>query len=379
MKKALILHFQNHRSEPRVRREISALLGRYEVSALGYEDGEMEGVRFFKIQKPRWNLKMRLIQRFWLLLRRFERVYWSLPQVKETAKVLQKERFDLIIAHDSETIPVALRYAQGAKVIANMHEYAPREFESYFWWKFYFAPYKAYLCATYLPKVDHCFTVSPGIAREYEENYGVKCDVIMSLPSALPLEPTTPANDTIRLIHHGVASMDRRIEGMIEMMDHVDSRFSLDLMLVPTNQSDYFQKLQAMAQSRPKVRIIPPVAFEEIVPFISRYDMGLYILAPSGFNTIHALPNKFFEFIQARLAIAVAPSPEMARIVEQEKLGIIAQDFKPQSMAKALNSLAPEALQCFKENAHKVAPLYSAEENGKRLRGIVSRVLGGES
>jgi hypothetical protein len=29
-----------------------------------------------------------------------------------------------------------------------------------------------------------------------------------------------------------------------------------------------------------------------------------------------ALPNKFFEFIQARLAVAIWPSPEMSKITK---------------------------------------------------------------
>ena len=55
----------------------------------------------------------------------------------------------------------------------------------------------------------------------------------------------------------------------------------------------------------------------EIVDTIAEYDIGLFILSPINFNYYHALPNKLFEFIQARLAIAVSPSPEMARIVHR--------------------------------------------------------------
>ncbi len=181
MKKILIFHFHSHLTQPRARREYEALVDSYEVYGMGYEANKM-AAKFFTLNKPKWTLKMRLIQRFWLLFRAHERVYWNLPQVKEAGEILTHEKFDVIIAHDAETIPVALKYAKGAKIIANMHEYAPREFESYFWWKIYFAPYKSYLCRAYLPKVAHVFVVSNGILREYEKNFGIKCEIMMNLP-----------------------------------------------------------------------------------------------------------------------------------------------------------------------------------------------------
>ena len=162
---------------------------------------------------------------------------------------------------------------------------------------------------------------------------------------------------------------------MIETMDYVDSRFHLDLMLVPNHQHEYFDKLQVMTQTRKNVRIIPPVPFEEIIPFTSRYDIGFYILKPANFNHLYALPNKFFEFIQARLMIAISPNPEMARLVRQYNLGIIAKDFSPQEMAKSLNSLSKEQILQYKENVNKAAKILNAEKEGEKLLNIIEEVL----
>ena len=172
-----------------------------------------------------------------------------------------------------------------------------------------------------------------------------------------------------------MASPERGIEVMIETMDSVDSRFHLDLMLVPNHQHEYFDKLQAMTQTRKNVRIIPPVPFEEIIPFTSQYDIGFYILKPANFNHLYALPNKFFEFIQARLMIAISPNPEMARLVRQYNLGIIAKDFSPQEMAKSLNALTKEQILQYKENANKTAKILNAEKEGEKLLNIIEEVL----
>ncbi|WP_415578445.1 glycosyltransferase, partial [Helicobacter burdigaliensis] len=167
MQSVLIFHFHSHITQPRVRREYDFLLQNYKVSGLGYVDCNREGVKFYQINKPKWTFKMKFIQRIWLLLRRYEKVYWDLPQVKDAEEILKQNSFDIIIAHNEETLPLVLKYRKNSKIIANMHEYSPREFENYFWWKFYFAPYKHYLCKTYLPKVDYMYTVCEGIAEEY--------------------------------------------------------------------------------------------------------------------------------------------------------------------------------------------------------------------
>jgi hypothetical protein len=113
--------------------------------------------------------------------------------------------------------------------------------------------------------------------------------------------------------------------------------------------------------------LIPPVATDEIVPFISQYDMGIYLLEPNNFNNKHALPNKFFEFIQARLAIAIGPSPEMAKIVSNYKLGKVSPDFESQSLANTINSMGPDEIIGFKQNSDKAALVFNAKYNLEKV------------
>ena len=147
-----------------------------------------------------------------------------------------------------------------------------------------------------------------------------------------------------------------------------------DTLLHNYNQ-EYLQQLEQMVKTRKNVRIITPVPFEEIIPFTSQYDIGFYILKPANFNHLYALPNKFFEFIQARLMIAISPNPEMARLVKQYNLGIIAKDFSPQEMAKSLNALTKEQILQYKENANKTAKILNAEKEGEKLLKILEEVL----
>jgi glycosyltransferase involved in cell wall biosynthesis len=134
---------------------------------------------------------------------------------------------------------------------------------------------------------------------------------------------------------------------------------------------DYIESLKRMAAPLPNIKFLPPIGTKEIASFTNQFDVGIYSLPPSNFNNEHALPNKFFEYIQARLAIVIGPSPEMARLVRQYELGVIAEDFSPRSMAEAIRGLTVESIDRFKANASKHAYELSAEKNRELFLRLV--------
>lgn len=206
MKKILILHFHHH-NDPRARREYDILSSKYHMSGLGY--GISRKFDFIIVSKPKWTFKMKLIQRFWLLLRCYERVYWNLPQVKEAEEKLKDKEFDVIIAHNEESIPLALKYKK-CKSHCRYARVCSKRIWAFFLVEILFAPYKYYLCQTYLPQADYVYSVSQGIAEEYTKNYGIKCDVITSAayyfappPHYLPIpKKQNKSNSFITEWHH---------------------------------------------------------------------------------------------------------------------------------------------------------------------------------
>jgi hypothetical protein len=139
---------------------------------------------------------------------------------------------------------------------------------------------------------------------------------------------------------------------MIDAVALAESRtpggMTLDLVLAPGDPS-YIVELDARAAAAGgAVRVLPPVPFDEIVPVLTGYDVGIFVCPPTTFNLLHALPNKLFEFVQARLGIVVGPSPEMARIVREHGLGVVADGFTVEDTARALSELRPERVASFK-------------------------------
>jgi hypothetical protein len=312
-----------------------------------------------------------------LKIKRFEQYYWSTPKTKNALVKLNNIKFDLIIANDSDTLPLAakLAYQNKAKLIFDAHEYEPRHFDDRWLFRFFFQKYRDYLFREYLPKVDAMTVVCEGISQEYEKVYGYKSSVLTNAPFYQDLEPSSVDTKTIKMVHHGGINPSRKIENMIYLMDLLDERFSLDLMLMP-NQPKYLAKLKKLVSGNSRIQFREPVAMLDIAKTINKYDIGLYLLSPRSFNQCMALPNKLFEFIQARLAVAIWPSPEMARLVQETQCGIVAESFTIEAMAEKLNNFSIEDLQTFKQNSHKAASKYCAENNRQLLLSLVEDLIG---
>jgi hypothetical protein len=279
----------------------------------------------------------------------------------------------VIIANDLSSLPLALKLAKGKPVIYDAHEYTPGEYEDQFLWRILFGRYTRHFCQRYLPQTNSMLTVCQGIADEYARHYGVRPQVVHNAPYNQRLTPSPTEEGTIRMIHHGVASSARQLEVMIEMMSFLDHRFTLDLMLIEVEPA-YMKCLRDKARHDIRIRFIEPVPMTQICASINAYDVGLYLLPPHNFNHRHALPNKFFEFVQACLVVAVGPSPEMASLVHKHSCGIVASSFEPKALAEALSALDADRVREIKEASHRAAQLLCFEEDGRVIKAQVERL-----
>lgn len=335
---AAVLSFSPLHSDARVQRQIRALASVCRVTAMGWTDPCIDGVRFVDVRRKPLTILQNVRKALMLQTRRFEAVYRSDESARKSADALRRHDYTLIVANDIDTLPVALMYRGVAKVLFDAHEYAPRQFESWFLWRFFMQEYKTYLCRTRIPNVDAMTTVGPTIANEFRRSFGIQPSVVLNAPRYHTSPYAPHSGDTIRLVHHGDALRLRRLDLMIDAMAHLDDRFMLDFMLIP-NSSGYLRELKKRASSNPRITFLSPVEPSKIVDRLAGYDVGLHLLPPYSFNARYALPNKFFDFIQARLCVAIGPSPEMKRIVEQYGCGIVAKEFTAQALADTVRAL----------------------------------------
>jgi hypothetical protein len=279
----------------------------------------------------------------------------------------------VVVANDLSALPIALRL--GLPVVFDAHEYAPGQLADLLWWRLVIGPYMRWQCRNYIPQVASMMTVGEAIADEYERETGVRARVVTNAPPRADLEPT-PVHEPVRILHHGGALPGRGLEEMIRLADLLDERFTLDFVLVEVATAPgYRDSLVRLGRHNPRVRFPEPWRMNAIVEQANNYDIGLYSLPPLNFNRRFALPNKFFEFVQSRLAVAIGPSPEMARLVRKYGFGIVADDFAPETIATALNALDDSSIAVFKQASHAAANDLCAEINASIVLKAVEEAL----
>lgn len=377
MKTILILSFSNLQRDPRVRRHAQALEGRFRVVTAGYGGAPGYGNQHIEIPEPgRSNLPKKLAKALCLLFRLYVAVFWLDSDKRAALQRLKGQRFDLIIANDASSLPVASSLArQQVPVIADMHEFAPGEQLPGWKWNLFWKGYPQYLCRRFLPRANHVLTVCDSIAELYRQEFlETLPGVLMNCPSYLEAVPKE-VGEKIRLIHHGAGCPSRKLELMAEAALLLDERFEFDFMLVESD-SAYCRWLKETYEGQ-RIRFREPVPMPLISEVLNRdYDIGVFLLEPEAISYKYALPNKLFEFIQGRLAVAVSPNHEMARLVRSTGVGVVSEDFSSALLARAINALDEATIMSMKRASAVAAQRYCAEtvySDFKRLADAFTR------
>lgn len=402
MQTILIFSKSRTASDPRVRKQVEFLSRRYGIINLGFGVYEYPGVDHVDLagkvpcsaDKVPYGKILRAIEEKRLLATLFSKASRYAPRwmpfvhtvLKDflahrvgaavvLRRILHSRKIDLIIANDFSALSTCVWAAKGRKVLYDAHEYTLGQASHNLAWMREHFPYIRYALSKYLPRCSKVMTVSDGIADEYTRVFGIpRPDIIRNAAPFVDQRPSMVSSGRIRIVHHGVAARQRSLETMIEAVLGCEDRFELDFFLVATDTA-YLSELKALVGSSPRIHFREPVAMTLLSRTLNEYDIGLYILPPTNFNHIHALPNKIFEFIQARLAIAVAPSPEMANLVRTYDLGVVAEDHSVKAMITALSNLSDSQIEHFKRNSDLHAKELSAESEMNRLENIVETLL----
>lgn len=376
MKRICIISIGNPKKQPRVRKQINYFLEKgYDLTIIANEES-FENLRFFKIRKPS------LIQNiFRMLILLKTKLYDHYTWNKESKKVIEqvsKLSFDLVVIHGIRNIALGHKIANGCKILLDAHEYYPENFSDDWIWRFLVRDYYYHLSNKYLNKVDFVTTVAPGIINLYKENFGIKnIDLITNSANYEELEPKEVSRDHIKIIHHGDCSSSRRLELMIKAAKYFNKNIHLYLMLVVSRgYKNYYKKLKRLASGLKNVHFIEPVPSELIVKSLNDFDIGLVFLPPTNKNLYFVLPNKFFEFIQARLMVITGPSIEMAKYIDKYNIGVQTNSFEIQELANLINGLSVEEIMGCKKKSNLYAKELSYEgENKDKFERIVNYLL----
>ena len=282
----------------------------------------------------------------------------------------------ILVSNDLDTLPAVYMASRIRRqpVVYDSHEYftqlpelVDRTFTRKIWEK---------LESLILPRLKYSYTVSPSIAQEYNTRYGISMEVVRNLPFRVKDLPVTNAWHMEKtIIYQGALNMGRGLEMAISAMQYLkDARLLIA-------GSGYFEndlrQLVTKLELGSKVvflgRIQPDYLFQHTV----QADLGISLEENKGLNYYFALPNKLFDYIQARIPVLVSDLPEMASVISNYQVGRVTNTRDPRELAVIIDEMLSnqEQRKIWLQNLQNAADELCWENEESKLLEIYKRVL----
>jgi hypothetical protein len=374
----LCISFSDINRDSRVLRQLDVLAELGEVTTVGFGDKPAAATEHLAIDDNLSSLPQTPAGVALLALHQFDRVEFLAPAVRAARALLEGRRFDVVVANEARAMALGHHVAHGAPVVADMHEWAPEERTHVRSWRLLVKPFMIHQCRKYLPKMAAVTTVNDSIAELYRQQFKVEAHTVRNAGAYRDLAPSELRQGSIRLVHSGGAVPGRNLEALIEAVRGLDDTYSLDLYLVPGRDGGrYLDQLRALIGGDSRITLHPPVKPDELAPTLNQYDVGIYSLPPLTPNHRFMLPNKIFDFVQARLAVVFNSAPETDRLITGHELGVIVPDASAKAMQETLASLDEQQVRMFKQNVDEAAKVLNSAEDCDKIRAVVGDLLAG--
>lgn len=367
----LILSISDISQDARVLKQIELFKEDWDVITCGYGP-KPPGVKTH-LEIPPDEIYLSLDGRL-ITLKQYRLAYWGMPAVRAMRRLTAplRGKVDVILADEVETVPIALTLRPNRGIHADLHEYMPSLRENLPLWDKRIKPFYEWLTRTYVTRADSWSSPSNGVSRKYDEMFGFLPVTVTNASPRKDLEPTG-VSMPIRLVHHGGAQRDRRAEVMIEAVRQTSTDVTFDLFLA-AKDVQYRDELRASVEGDPNITVHNEIPYEELLETINEYDVGIHILPPVTFNNAWALPNKLFDFVQARLGQITGPTPEMAEVVSKHQVGAVTEGYEVEDIVPILDALTVDQVSAWKQNADKSAQALSSEAEVPKWREAIEKI-----
>ena len=276
----------------------------------------------------------------------------------------------IIVANDLDTLPACWLVSKIRRLplVYDSHEYFTevpeligRKFVRNFWLR---------IEKIMVPDLKFAYTVSDSIAEAYRKAYSVNFQVVRNFPYRLvhPVRhPDLLPCDPVRtIIYQGSLNPGRGLESAILAMGYLN-KFQLQIFGDGPIKKD-LEKLVKENDLMNRVRFMGRIPLKELSAYTCQASMGISLEENLGMNYYFSLPNKIFDYIQARIPVLVSALPEMRKIVETYDVGLVTESLEPERLAGIIKEIMndDEKRIIWKKNLHIAAEeLCWEKEQGK--------------
>ena len=282
---------------------------------------------------------------------------------------------DIYHCNDIEALPIgvfAKWMGKNKRVVYDAHEYESEKSGVWGFRKKLLFVFERF----FIKFADQTITVGDKIAEEYARIYNIaKPTVVMNCPvlskasydKSLLRKQFSIDADKILLIVQGGLTADRGIQETLDAFVNVNRN---DMALVFMGYGSMEEQIKSYATDNNNIFFMPSVPPEVVVSYTVSADVGLTFIENSSLSYYYSLPNKFFEYIHADLAIISWPLFEIKKIIEKENIGLITDEFSTESIEKALRTLNKVQIEEYRNNVINLKNQFNWSVQEQRLLDV---------
>lgn len=329
-----------------------------------------EGIRFvtFAARYVKVQERVKVYSRMVSNLKKRSQVYFQDALVK----MALEQKADIYIAHELESLYDAIqikrilqKQRKKVKVIFDAHE----------------LEFNRPLFKLLMREVDYLFTVSDGLRAIYRKRYPrVPIAVIYNSPLFVEEQPEKKYDAASMVVaHEGFMSHTRGRPDKLAMVANycaptIDAKFKI--IGGPANSPEYEAATNHLKSHR-QIQWVGWVDYKSLPEHYRDVHVGYIDLPLVRLNRVHALPNKFFSYLNNGIPVVVNAARDMKRIITAHKCGIVIAKANPtaRDYAKQLETIHKDRalLRRMSENARRaMQSTYSWQNMEKRLEKIMA-------
>lgn len=313
-----------------------------------------------------------------------EKAYWGQnPRYMGLYRQASRHRPNIWLANDWTSLPVAMRLVNehGGILVYDTHELSVEEYAERLLWRALRRPLVVAIERQGLERASLITCVSDGIADRLQAIYRLKSRplVVRNTPAYQQM-PFRPTGERVEVLYHGVVSPGRGLEECIQSVAlwRPEFRFTIRGPVGEAYRRELESRIGA-AKVGDRVRIVPPVPMTDLVREANTADVGLFALQDHSGHNHNVLPNKFFEYTMAGLALCVSDLPEMARLLKRYDFGRLISGLSAEAVATQVNALDRGMIDHYKHNALAAARQLNWEKESEKLLSRCSVLATGHS
>jgi glycosyltransferase involved in cell wall biosynthesis len=279
---------------------------------------------------------------------------------------------DSLVMFDLDFLGFLINQPKRCKYVMDLREIYPEQYGKSISFRYGLRPIRKYLLKRHFTLIDAATTVSFGLQDYYSDRFQINTSLIRSTPHYSRSKSLAKVEEPFRIVYFGVAHPLRKLEDCIHACSATKNNIELHFYLV--GDPEYIEELKKECSENLKIWIHDPVPFEEIHSTLIQYDLGWCYFSPTTENISRALPNKYFDYIQAGLGVICGPNPDMIRESMPWGFGIFTQEFSRVELVQLLDSLSATKIEEAKKAARDASEALHFGIEGKKLFEVLEMV-----